>query len=85
MFSRKDYHKITNKHLLAKSFSKNMLGQVTLLSLLIVSILFSSAYVSLFFFFFFLLGAFYFLTLLLDLVPLQLIINHVKVNDIIIF
>lgn len=84
MFSRKDYHKITNKHLLAKSFSKNMLGQVTLLSLLIVSILFSSAYVSLFFFFF-LLGAFYFLTLLLDLVPLQLIINHVKVNDIIIF
>ena len=84
MFSRKDYHTITNKHLLAKSFSKNMLGQVTLLSLLIVSILFSSAYVSLFFFFF-LLGAFYFLTLLLDLVPLQLIINHVKVNDIIIF
>ena len=83
MFSRKDYHTITNKHLLAKSFSKNMLGQVTLLSLLIVSILFSSAYVSLFFFF--LLGAFYFLTLLLDLVPLQLIINHVKVNDIIIF
>ena len=84
MFSRKDYHTITNKHLLAKSFSKYMLGQVTLLSLLIVSILFSSAYVSLLFFFF-LLGAFYFLTLLLDLVPLQLIINHVKVNDIIIF
>lgn len=81
MFSRKDYHKITNKHLLAKYFSKNMLGQVTLLSLLIVSILFSSAYVS----FFFLLVVFYLLTLLLDLVPLQLIINHVKVNDIIIF